>query len=61
MLDTLPVAQELTACGVDRDQAEVIVNAMRKVTEQGDHVTGERLSTRAEVRTEIACSRWRRR
>ena len=39
MLDTLSVAQEMTAGGIERDQAEVIANAMRKVAEQGDHVT----------------------
>ena len=37
MLDTLSVAQELTAGGIDRDQAEVIANAMWKLAEQGDH------------------------
>ena len=41
MLDTLAVAQEMTAGGIDRDQAEAIANAMRKVAEQGDHVTAE--------------------
>lgn len=55
MLDTLSVAQELTAGGVDRDQAEVIANAMRKLAEQGDHVTADQFKAGlAEVRTEIA-------
>lgn len=55
MLDTLSVAQELTAGGIDRDQAEVIANAMRKLAEQGDHVTADQFKAGlAEVRTEIA-------
>ena len=55
MLDTLAVAQEMTAGGIDRDQAEVIANAMRKVAEQGDHVTTDQFKAgQAEVRAEIA-------
>ena len=55
MLDTLSVAQELTAGGIDRDQAEVIANAMWKLAEQGDHVTADQFKAGlAEVRTEIA-------
>ena len=55
MLDTLSVAHELTAGGIDRDQAEVIANAMRKLAQQGDHVTGDQFKAGlAEVRTEIA-------
>ena len=30
LLDTISVTQELTAGGIDRDQAEVIANAMRR-------------------------------
>ena len=55
MLDTLAVAREMTAGGIDRDQAETIANAMRKVAEQGDHVTSDQFKAGlAEVRTEIA-------
>ena len=55
MLDTLSVARELTAGGFDRDQAAVIVNAMQKLANQGDHVTSDQLKAGlAEVRTEIA-------
>ena len=55
MLDTLSVAQEMTAGGIERDQAEVIANAMRKVAEQGDHVTADQFKAGlAEIRTEIA-------
>ena len=55
MLDTLSVAQELTAGGIDRDQAEVIANAMCKLAQQGDHVTGDQFKAGlAELRTEIA-------
>ena len=55
MLDTLAVAREMTAGGIDRDQAEAIANAMRKVAEQGDHVTADQFKAgQAEVRAEIA-------
>ena len=55
MLDTLAVAREMTAGGIDRDQAEAIANAMRQVAEQGDHVTSDQFKAGlAEVRTEIA-------
>ena len=55
MLDTLSVAREMTAGGIERDQAEVIANAMRKVAEQGDHVTPDQFKAGlAEIRTEIA-------
>ena len=55
MLDTFSVAQEMTAGGIERDQAEVIANAMRKVAEQGDHVTPDQFKAGlAEIRTEIA-------
>ena len=55
MLDTLSVARELTAGGVDRDQAEVIANAIKKVAEQGDYVTSDQFKAgQAEVRAEIA-------
>ena len=40
MLDTLSATQELTAGSIDRDQAEVIANAMRRLAEQGDQRHG---------------------
>ena len=39
-LDTLSVAQELTAGGIDRDGAEVIANATGRLAEQGDQRHG---------------------
>ena len=55
MLDTLAAAREMTAGGIDRDQAETIANAMRKVAEPGDHVTSDQFKAGlAEIRTEIA-------
>jgi len=55
MLDTLAVAQEMTAGGINREHAEVIANAIRKVAEQGDHVTADQFKAGiAELRTEIA-------
>ena len=55
MLDTLAVAQRLAAGGVDRDQAEVIADAIRQAVEQGDHVTSDQFKAGiAEMRTEMA-------
>ena len=59
MLDTLAVAQRLAAGGVDRDQAEVIADAIRQAVEQGDHVTSDQFKAgiaelRTEMRTEMA-------
>jgi predicted negative regulator of RcsB-dependent stress response len=54
MFDTLAVAQQLAAGGVDRDQAEVIADAIRQGVEQGDHVTSDQFKIGvAEMRTEI--------
>ena len=55
MFDTLAVAQQLAAGGVDRDQAEVIAKAIHDGLEQGDHVTSNQFrASLAEVRTKIA-------
>lgn len=55
MFDTLTVAQQLAAGGVERDQAEVIAKAIHDGLEQGDHVTSDQFRAGlAEVRTEIA-------
>ena len=55
MLDTLAVARRLAAGGVDRDQAEVIADAIRQAVEQGDHVTSAQFKAgMAEMRTEMA-------
>ena len=55
MLGTLAVAQRLTAGGVDRDQAEVIADAIRQAVEEGDHVTSAQFNAGiAELRTEMA-------
>ena len=55
MFDTLAVAQQLAAGGVDRDQAEVIATAIHDGLEQGDHVTSDQFRVGlAEVRAEIA-------
>ena len=62
MLDTLAVAQELTASGIDRNQAEVIAGAIGHAAEQSEHVTSDQFKAGlsevraeiAEVRTEIA-------
>ncbi len=55
MLDTLAVAQEMVARGIDREHAEVIANAIHKAAEQGDHVTSDQFKAgQAEMRAEIA-------
>ena len=55
MLDTLSVAQRLAAGGIDRDQAEVIADAIRQAVEQGDYVTSDQFKAgTAELRAEIA-------
>ena len=56
VFDTLAVAQQLAAGGVDRDQAEVIAKAIHDGRlEQGDHVTSDQFRAGfAEVRAEIA-------
>ena len=55
MLDTLAVAQQFTACGVAREQAEVIAGAIGQAVEQGDYVTsGQFRAGLAELRAEIA-------
>lgn len=55
MFDTLAVAQQLAAGGVERDQAEVIARAIHDGLEQGDHVTSDQFKAGlAEVRAEIA-------
>ena len=55
MFDTLAVAQQLAAGGVERDQAEVIAKAIHDGLEQGNHVTSDQFKAGlAEVRAEIA-------
>ena len=55
MFDTLTVAQQLAAGGVERDQAEVIAKAIHDGLEHGDHVTSDQFRAGlAEVRAEIA-------
>ena len=41
IFNALEVAHELTAGGVDRDQAEIIAGAISRAAEHGDHVTSE--------------------
>ena len=54
MLGTLAVARRLAAGG-DRDQAEVIADAIRQAVEQGDYVTSNQFKAGiAEMRTEMA-------
>ncbi len=55
MLDTLAVARELTAGGIDRNHADVIAGAIGHAVEQGDHVTSDQFKAGlSELRAEIA-------
>jgi hypothetical protein len=55
MFNTLAVAQQLAAHGVDRDQAETIAGAIGQAVDEGDHVTPDQFKAGlAEFRTEIA-------
>ena len=55
MFNTLTVARQLAAGGVDRDQAEVIAQAIGDSLEHRDHVTSDQFKAGlAEVRAEIA-------
>ena len=51
MFDTLSVAQELTATGMQREQADVLAGAIGRAAVHGDHVTPEilRETLRAET------------
>ena len=49
MFDSLTIARRLTEAGVNRDQADVMADAIRQAAEHGDHVTPEAL--RAELAT----------
>ena len=41
MFDTLSVARELTATGMEREQADVLADAIGRAAVHGDHVTPE--------------------
>jgi len=43
VFDTLSIARRLTEAGVNREQADVMADAIRQAAEHGDHVTPERL------------------
>lgn len=43
MFDSLTIARQLTEAGIERAQADVLADAIRKAAEHGDHVTPERL------------------
>ena len=46
MLDTLSIARQLIAAGVEPDQANAITDAIRQAAEHGDPVTTETLDAR---------------
>ena len=49
MFDSLTIARRLTEAGLNRDQADVMADAIRQAAEHGDHVTPDAL--RAELAT----------
>ena len=57
MLDTHAIARELTAAGIEHQQADAITNAVRQAAEHGEHVTPETL--RAELAALEARLLWR--
>ena len=57
MFDTLEVARELTAGGVNRDQAEVIASAIPRAADHGGHVTRETLDGRLNA-LELRLVKW---
>ena len=46
MFDTLAIARQLTAAGLDSEQANAITDAIRQAAENGDHVTTQTLDAR---------------
>ena len=47
MFDSLTIARRLTEAGVEREQADVMADAIRQAAEHGEHVTPDAL--RAEL------------
>ena len=43
MFDSLTIARQLTAAGIDRGHADALADAIRQAAEHGEHVTPERL------------------
>ena len=43
MFDSLTIARQLTEAGIERAQADALVDAIRQAAEHGDHVTTEQL------------------
>ena len=41
MFDSLTIARQLTAGGFNREQADVLADAIRQAAEHGDHVTSD--------------------
>lgn len=53
--DSLAVARQLTAAGIERTQADAIAAGISEAAEHGDHVTPDAFSAGlAELRTAIA-------
>ncbi len=49
MFDSLAIARRLTEAGIDRDQADILADAIRQAAEHGNHVSPDTL--RAELAT----------
>lgn len=54
MFDSLTIARRLTDAGVDREQADVMADAIRQAAEHGNHVTSDQFKAGlAELRADI--------
>ncbi len=57
MFDSLTIARQLTAGGFDREQADVLADAIRQAAEHGDHVTGDQFAAGiAEIKVHFAAA-----
>ena len=44
MFDSLAIVRQLTAAGIEREQADAIADAVRQAADHGDHVTADQFN-----------------
>ncbi len=44
MFDSLAIVRQLTAAGIEREQADAIADAVRQAADHGDHVTADQFT-----------------
>lgn len=44
MFDSLAIVRQLTAAGIEREQADAIADAVRQAADHGDHVTTDQFT-----------------